>query len=136
MDAMFVLLNAKWIVAELVRVVHEMPIEDAVALIDSLVEREVPLVWRVGDKRRVLDAKMSMKDKTLLLLHGLTGPIGEGVLYDWAEHSNMSVYRRDILRVAHKAKLVAYDSDNKTVVISPRGVAYVEERLIPPSRFG
>jgi hypothetical protein len=136
MDAMFVLQNAKWIVAEVVRVLHKMPVEDAVALIDSLVEREVPLVWKVGDKRRVLDPKMSIKDKTLLLLHGSNTPVAEDVVCDWVEQPDLAVYRRDILRPAHKAKLVEYDPDSKTVVISPNGVAYVEEKLIPHSRIG
>lgn len=136
MDAMFVLQSAKWVVAELVRVLHQMPVEDAVSLVDSLVEREVPLVWKVGDKRRVLDPKMSIKDKTLLLLHGSTMPVAEDVLCDWVEQPKLAVYRRDILRPTHKARLIEYDPGSKTVVISPRGVAYVEERLISRSGVG
>ena len=54
-----------------------MPVEEAAELVDALVEREVPLVWKVGGKKRVLDPKMSMKDKTLLLLHSSTGPVPE-----------------------------------------------------------
>lgn len=130
MDAVCVLQMAKWIVAELIRVLHQLPVDEAAQVVDALVEREVPLVWKVGEKKRVLDPKMSMKDKTLLFLHGSTGPVSEADLVSWTEHSNATIYRRDILRRAHKAKLIEYDADAKTAVISPLGVAYVEGNLL------
>lgn len=130
MDAVCVLQMAKWVVAELVRVLHQMPVEGAVALVEALVEREVPLVWKVDGKRRVLDPDMSMKDKTLLLLHGCTGAVKEADIFEWVEHSNAANYRRDVLRKAHTAKLAEYDAAAKTVRLSPRGVRYVEEELL------
>lgn len=130
MDAVCVLQMAKWIVAELIRVLHDLPVDDAAALVDALVEREVPLVWKVNSGRRILDPNMSMKDKTLLLLHSTPAPVAEGDLCSWVEHSNASVYRRDILRKAHKAKLVEYDTDHRTVTISPVGIGYVEEAIL------
>lgn len=48
MDAVCVLQMSKWIVAELIRVLHEQPVDEAAALVDAVVEREVPLVWKVG----------------------------------------------------------------------------------------
>lgn len=129
MDAVYVLQAAKWIIAELIRVLHDLSIDEAAALVDALVEREVPLVWKVGDGRRVLDPKMSMKDKTLLLLHSTPLPVAEGDLRSWVEHSNASVYRK-VLRAAHKDKLVEYDTDARTVTISPVGIAYVEEKIL------
>jgi hypothetical protein len=123
MDAVCVLQVSKWIVAELLRVLHQLPVDEAAELVDALVEREISLVWKVGGKKRVLDPTMSMKDKTLLLLHASAGPVAEKEVFGWVEHSNASVYRRDILRNAHKAKLVEYDADTKTVAISPIGVA-------------
>jgi hypothetical protein len=130
MDAMCVLQMAKWIMAELVRVLHRMPIDEAADLVEALVEREIPLVWNVGGQKRVLDPKMKMKDKSLLLLHASTGAVAETDLVDWVEHSNVAVYRRDILRPAHRAKLIEYDEDERVVTISPLGVAYVEEKLL------
>jgi hypothetical protein len=131
MDALCVLQMSKWVVAELVRLLHHMPVDEAADLVEALVEREVPLVWKVGNKRRALDPKMSMPDKTLLLLHGCTGPVSEADLIDWTEHTKASLYRRDVLRRAHRAKLLEYDEQAKAVVISPTGVAHVEQKLIP-----
>ncbi len=130
MDAVCVLQMAKWVMAELIRVLHQMPVDEASELVEALVEREVPLVWKVGDQKRVLDPKMKMKDKTLLLLHGSLGAVLETDLTSWVEHSNPSVYRRDVLRPAHRARLLEYDEDERTVTLSPVGVAYVEETLL------
>lgn len=129
MDAVCVLQMSKWIMAELVRVLHQLPVDEAAAVVDALVERETPLVWKVGGKMRVLDPKMSMKDKSLVLLHATAGPVAEADLFGWVEHSNASVFRRDVLRRAHKAKLLEYDPSAKTVEISPLGVEHVERLL-------
>ena len=131
MDATCVLQMAKWIVAELIRVLHGMPIDDAAELVEALVEREVPLVWKVGDVRRVLDPEMGASDRTLLLLHGVPGLVDEATLRGWVEYANSTRYRR-ILEQLHAEKLLEYDRAAKTAVISPRGVQYVEEEIIRP----
>jgi hypothetical protein len=68
MDSVFVLYSAKWIMAELIRIFHQVDTTTATNIVDALVERTLPLIWEVGDNRRVLNPKMSMKDKTLALL--------------------------------------------------------------------
>jgi len=65
----------------------------------------------------------------LLLLYTETKPVAEADLVQWVDHSNPSVFRRDILRPAHKARLVEYDTKEGTVEISPRGIAYVDDHL-------
>jgi len=130
MDAVFVLFAAKWIVAELIRLFHDLDPEEAARAVDALVEREVPLIWEVNGKRRVLATQLPMKEKMLLLLYGSPSAIDERTIIDWLEHSNPSVFRRDVLRSAHRAKLLEYDSDKATVVISPSGVAFVEDRIL------
>jgi hypothetical protein len=88
MDAMAVLQMSKWVVAELVRVLHQMPTDEAEELVDALVERDIPLVWKVGGTRRVLDPSLSATDKTLLLLHSATGSVSEDEVRGWAEYKN------------------------------------------------
>jgi hypothetical protein len=41
------------------------------------------------------------------------------------------VYRRDVLRPAHRERLVEYDSAARTVEISPLGIAHVEDVILP-----
>lgn len=130
MDATCVLEMSKWIMAELVRIFHEVSTEEATEAVDRLVERTIPLVWEVGENLRVLDSKMSMKDRALILLYRTNGPVDESNLFRWVEHSNASIFRRDVIRRAHSAKLVEYDSTAQTIEISPLGISYVEDSLL------
>jgi hypothetical protein len=129
MDAVCVLSMSKWILAELVRLFHNVDTDTATEIVDSLVEREIPIIWQVGAIRRVLNTQLSMKDKMLLLLYREPGPVSEADLVNWTEHSKASVFRRDVIRRAHKARLVEYDGEARTVRLSPLGVEYVETKL-------
>lgn len=129
MDARYVLESAKWLMAELVRVFHDLDIQEATEVVASLVERTVPVVWTGEKIRRVLKTGLSKKDETLLLLYSVSGPVLESDLCKWVEHSNPSTYRRDVLKRAHKQRLVEYDQDTGEVQLLPTGVDYVEENL-------
>lgn len=129
MDAVFVLQASKWIMAELVRVFHEVDTMEASKVVDTLTSRTLPLIWEVGNNKRVLNTELSMKDKALALLYSSKEPVSESDLFKWVEHSNPSVFRRDVLTKAHKAKLVEYDKAAKTVQLSPLGIKYVEEKV-------
>lgn len=72
---------------------------------------------------------MSMKDKALILLHRTAGSLAEGDLAAWVDHANPSVFRRDILGAAHRAKLLEYDQEAGSVQISPLGIEYIEDKL-------
>jgi hypothetical protein len=129
MDAVCVLQMSKWIVAELIRVLHDRSVDEAADIVDALVERETPLIWRVGDKVRVLDPRLSMRDKAMVLLYATTHPMLDRELVDFIEHTNASVFRRDILRPAHRNKVIEYNEKTGIVTISPVGVEYVETML-------
>jgi hypothetical protein len=130
MDAVTVVAMTKWIMAEFVRVYQGVDTQTATALVDTLVEREVSLIWEVMGRKRVLRPGMTLKDKTLVLLYGSPHPTAEADLIEWTECSNPSMYRRDVLRRAHKDRLIEYDADAKVVELSPLGSALVEERLL------
>lgn len=130
MDAVCVLQMAKWILGELVRLFHSVSTEAAAAAVDAIVDRTLPMVWEVNGKRRVLNPKMKMLPRTLILLYHSSTAVPETELCNWVEHSNPSVYRRDILRPAHKKKLIEFDSDTGMVSLSPLGIEYVETKLL------
>ncbi len=129
MDAVAVLYVSKWLVAELIRVFHNVSTAEATAAVDLLVERELPIVWSVDGKKRVLAEKLSQRDKTLLLLYSEPGAVAEADLRTWVEAANASAYRRDVLRKAHSERLLEYDEANRTVRLSPKGARYAEEHL-------
>lgn len=127
MDATVVLYTAKWLVAELVRLLHTLHIDEATALVDGLIEREVAWVWTRGDKKRVLRTGMTWKQQTLVLLLTEAGEVSEADLFRWLEHPGLPSFRKDVLKGLHKARLVEYDVDKRTVVLLPPGVTAAEE---------
>lgn len=130
MDASFVLASAKWLMAELIRMFHGVDTVTAEQTVDRIVERTVPLVWQVGELRRVLAPEFTMREKTLVVLYHATGWVQEKALVAWVEHSNAAVFRRDVLAKAHRAKLIEYDRSVRRVLISPLGVRVVEDELL------
>lgn len=130
MDAVCVLQMSKWIVSELVRVFHGTSVENAAKFVDALTERHIDLVWKTGDKKRILKPGLAMIEKALLMLYSEAEPMPEVMLVDYIEHSNPSVFRRDILRKAHREKFLEYNEKAKTVEISPLGIKRVEEQIL------
>jgi hypothetical protein len=130
MDATLVFYSAKWIMAELVRIFHNVDTVVASDIVEALIERELPVVWKVGDMKRILQTKLTMKEKVLLLLYSEASSLTEKQLVDWSEHSNSAIFRRDVLVVGHKARLWEYNKSAKTVTISPLGIKQVEESLL------
>ena len=129
MDATVVLAMSKWLVADVVRFFHNVDTKTATDLVDALIERDTPLVWEVNGGKRVLNTGLSLKNKSLLLLHATPGPVAEATLRGWVEAKNPTSYRRDIIERAHAEKLVEYDATARTVTLSPRGRDYVEGNL-------
>lgn len=129
MDAVVVVNMAKWVIAELIRLFHGVNTEEAAEAVDCIIEREIPLVWEVGENKRILKPGLSMKDKMLALLYTCVGPAKESDLVAWLEHSNGAVFRRDVLKKAHKAKLIEYDQKKKEIHLSPLGEQYVETKI-------
>lgn len=131
MDARVVLETSKWILADLVRVFHSQSIgtDEASALVDAITDRTVPVVWRTGSTRRVLDPKLSKRDQTLLLLYSTSSGASASDLFSWVEHSNFTIYKRDVLRRSHAARLIEFDERSGLVSLSPTGIREVEARL-------
>ncbi len=129
MDATVVYSMIRWIMSELVRIFHAVSPEDATAVVDALTEREVPLLWRIGDRIRVLGAGLSAKDKTLALLYGSAGALSVREVVASIEYANVSQFRAKVLKPAHKADLIHFDTEADSVTLSPVGVRYVEQKI-------
>ncbi|MGI9018937.1 MAG: hypothetical protein ACR2HR_17850 [Euzebya sp.] len=124
-----VLEMAKWLMAELVRIFHDVDVSAATDVVDHIVERTVPIIWEVGGQRRVLDPTLTQLERTLLLLYASTGPIDVTDLVRWVEARNPSSYRRGVLAKLHRERMVEYNESARTVRISPIGVGLVEQTL-------
>lgn len=130
-DAMTLARSMDWIICELVRVYHGLSLEEAQDLVDSLSTRNLPDVWVVAGKKRVLRSDLSFKQKVLMLCYQeSTSAVMSEDLFDWVEYSNFSVFKSKVLRPLHKERLVEYDSETDSVTISPLGIKAVEETVL------
>lgn len=129
MDATAVHTIARWVVAELIRVFHNVSTQEAQSGVDALVERELPFIWERDGVRRVL-VKLSFSDQCLVLLYGESGWTTVVNLLNWTEYSNGSKFRRTLLRNLHKDRLIEYDAGNDRACLTSAGVEAVETRII------
>jgi hypothetical protein len=130
LDATAVYSMASWVVAELVRIFHDVSTELAQQAVDALIERKHPVIWEVGDVRRVLDSKIGKKDQSLLLMHQKLGWVQDEDLFKWVEYSTLPDFRRYVLKPFHDKRLVEYDRKGHRVQISPLGVEMVEKEIL------
>lgn len=122
MDATFVITSCNWVMAELVRVYHDITTKDAQELVDSLVERRTPLIWEGEDMRRILDPAMTLREQLLLLLATSVGKVAACDLLKWTDYKNRSYFNK-LLRELHDARNVELSKDNVYAEILPPGSA-------------
>jgi hypothetical protein len=130
MDATFVLYAAKWVMAELIRIFHSVSSQEALHAIESLMEKDAPLVWVSGETKRVLDTKMSYSDQVLVLLYNENGPAKVVNLLNWTEYGNISRFKNELLKNLHRRRLIEYDKNLGSVLITPLGSRDVEQRIL------
>ena len=139
MDATLVVTCADWIMAELVRLFHNLPIEKAQRLVEDPVTKRISTIWRVGDtdRRRVLnppDRNLSAKDKVLLLLHDAhPKPMTADDLLSYTEYKNISRFRTKVLSELHDDCCIDFDKEADLVHISPLELDFAEKN--PPHDY-
>jgi len=133
-DAATIVRVCDWIVCELIRIFHNLSLEDAQAIVDTLSTRILPDIWEVAGKKRVLRTDLNAKQKALLLAYSdvQSGLLVED-LFTWVEYSNLAMFRKMILKPLHDNKLIEYDKDTEAVFISPLGVLEVESKILNTS---
>jgi hypothetical protein len=127
-DASTVMRMCDWIVCELIRVYHSLSLEEAQALVDTLAERNLPNVWKVAGKKRVLHPGLNSLQQTLLLLYSEpeTAVLCED-LFEWVEYATISTYKQNVLQKLHKQRLIEYDRETESIYISPLGIQEIEK---------
>jgi len=126
MDAELFLRSCKWLLAELIRVFDASNVAEAAALVEGVTERVIPLVWEQDGIKKVLNPKMSAKDKALVLSYATPGGSSAKDLASWVGYGNLSRFRNDVISALHKEALVHYDKESDQITISPTGIRKVE----------
>ena len=123
MDSTMLLNNAKWILAEFVRLSSNLPFEETEELIESLLEREQPIFWTIGDTTRILCPKMDSASKILCLLYYRDGQ-ADVELQNSIEYKNSARFK-EILRKLHNERKIEYV--NNDCFLSPIGLKEAED---------
>lgn len=122
---------ADWIMCEFIRVYHSLSLEEAQELVDAISIRQVPAIWEVNGKKRVLKKGLTAKKQTLLLLYSDPSSVVLAEdLCSWVEYASLPLFRRDILRPLHKDRFVEFDEELDSVHLSPIGAVEVEQNLL------
>ena len=130
-DAATAVRLADWCICELIRLQYPISLEEAQALCDALAARQLPQIWEVFGKKRVLIKGLNYPDQTLLLLYSShDSAVPSEDLFEWTEHSNQASYRKDVLKRMHKNRMIEYDQESQMVAISPLGIERVESELL------
>lgn len=130
-DSMSIVSVIDWISCELIRIFHNLSLEEAQSLVNALATRNIPAVWEVMGKKRVLKKGLDYKQQVLLLTYNdpANGVFIED-LYEWTEYSDFSMFKKSVIVPMHKKRLVEYDKETDTVIISPLGIVEVEQRIL------
>jgi hypothetical protein len=122
---------ADWIICELIRLHHGLSLEEAQDIVDGLAVRQLPMIWEVAGKKRVLKDGLPAKDEALLLLYSSAGSsVFIGDLCEWVEYSNPGVFKTKVITPMHRSRLLEFDKETESITLSPKGAAYVEDKLL------
>jgi hypothetical protein len=123
--------NADWVVCELIRIYHGLSLEEAQDIVDGLAVRQLPMVWEVGGKKRILKDGLQAKDQVLMLLYSsANSSVLVEDMCEWIEYSNLAVFKSKVIAPLHKLRHLEFDKENDSITLSPKGAAVVEERLL------
>jgi hypothetical protein len=124
MDATFVRDSASWIVAELIRVFHNVTIDEAQNAVDALAERPNALIWEFEGIRRVLSTTMSASERALVMLYSQPGWTEVEQLQTWVKYK--AKFQPQVLDKLADQLLVEIEPNGKRVVITPLGTKRAE----------
>ncbi|MGA9836173.1 MAG: hypothetical protein WBQ26_02525 [Gemmatimonadaceae bacterium] len=120
-----------WCLCELLRIYHNMSLEEAQALLDAIAVRAVPSVWLVNGRKRVLDTGLDYRSQALVLVYSSPdASVLEEDLRDWMEYPTPRRFRERVLAPLHSARLVEWDKESGTVSLSPTGIVHVETHIL------
>lgn len=127
MDATLLLYNVKWVLAELVRLNSTLSPDESQAIISSIIERQLEVIWTEEEITRVINTKMKISEQILLLLYK-TSPQKSTDLLSITEYANKTRFK-NLLRTLHKNRLLEYKND-EDCLISPSGKIEAENILL------
>lgn len=127
MDATFVVSACDWIMAEFIRLYHTGDSDEAQRVIDSIVERKVPIIEEFGDDLKVLDPNIPVADKILFILYKKhPNYVSTSDFKKWIKTKSPSHITTILRKLDDDAKI---HRKGKESIITRKGIEYVEKKL-------
>jgi hypothetical protein len=123
MDAVLVTTACNWILAEMVRVFHNMSLSDAQIVVDNLADRRTPLIWQKGDLKRVLATDLSLSDQVVVLVASTPNGASIEQLAYWTDYKNKTYLRTKIVASLHRKRLLNFDAKTSIAEALPTGMS-------------
>lgn len=128
MDSSAVLSICSWVMSELIRVHHNLTTEQAQAVVDSLSQRKIPILWEGSGIKRILDPNLALKDQILVLTASCPSDPTVDDLIKWTDAKNKSYFKKLLVRL-HKERLIEFNKQSNVITILPPGSNYVSTIL-------
>lgn len=126
MDGSFAIQNIKWVLAELIRVLHQVEPTLAKSVVDQLSQYSAPAVWVNDSVKRVLLTGISLDNKILLLLASSGGQAHRAELYDWLDDIAKSTFNKRIAAL-HSRRMIEAKAFGSSVQLLPPGNEAIAE---------
>jgi hypothetical protein len=127
-DATYVISACDWIIAELIRLYHSDDEKEIRKIIDSVVDRKVPILEEFEDDIKILDTSLSVPDKILVILYKkYPSYVSINDLKKWIKVKDRRYINTALKRLDERG-LIHRKSDNSSI-LTRTGIKYVEDKL-------
>ena len=105
LDATFILNSVKWVLSEFVRISASSTPDEADEIINSILERQVNLIWDDGESYMILDKRLNAEKKILI-----------------------SLYKKDRLKIKNLQSLIDYKNNThfKKIALKLKANKYID----------
>lgn len=117
-----------WIICEFIRIFHNSSLEEAQQIVNLISSRNIPAIWEVNGKKRVLLKNLSAKEKVMLLTYSREEQaVFFEDLINWIEYQNKTDFKSKVLFPLHNEGMIEFDKELNMIFLSPKGSKQVEE---------
>ncbi len=126
-DAAYVVSACDWVMAELIRLYYTDEEKEIEKIINSIVDRRVPILQEFGEDLKILDPSLSVPDKILIILYQRhPNSVSTDELKKWIKTKSSTYINTALKRLDDNGFVFRKDKEN---TLTRKGVAYVEEKF-------
>lgn len=126
-DATYVISACDWVMAELIRLYHINEEKEIEKIMNSIVDRRVPILEEFGEDLKILDPSLSVPDKILIILYKkYPNSVSTNELRKWIKTRTSTHINTALRRLDDKGFVYRKNKEN---IITTKGIAYVEDKF-------